>query len=109
MGFNSDLGLRSDGGTLILDPRPEHEVAPGTVHFAVLTALAEISAARAADAAVVPVEVSAQFLRRADSAKPLVGEGRVHKAGRTLIFADGEVRQEGEVVARASVTFARVG
>jgi len=109
VGFNADLGLRAEGDGLILEPRPEHEVAPGTVHFAVLTALAEISAARAAAASVVPVEVSAQFLRRADSSKPLVGVGRVHRAGRTLIFADGEVRQEGELVARASVTVARVG
>src|SRR5882757_6649993 len=45
--FNSALGLRpgDEPGTLILDPRPEHQVAPDVVHFAVLTTLAEISAA----------------------------------------------------------------
>src|SRR6185295_7839287 len=47
--FNTALGLRpgEDPGALVLDPRPEHQVAPDVVHFAVLTALAEIAAARA--------------------------------------------------------------
>ena len=54
--FNSALNLRpgDEPGTLILDPRPEHQVAPDVIHFAVLTTVAEISAAGAVGAPVVP-------------------------------------------------------
>ena len=42
--FNTALGLRpgDEPGTLVLDPRPEHQVAPDVMHFAVLTTVAEI-------------------------------------------------------------------
>jgi hypothetical protein len=65
--FNTALGLRpgEEPGTLVLDPRPEHQVAPDVVHFAVLTALAEIAAARAVGASVVPATVTVHLLSRA--------------------------------------------
>ena len=66
------------------------------------------SCRRAAAAPVVPTHVSVQLLRRASSAEPLAARGRVLKAGRALIFAEGEVTQAGELVAKATVTFARV-
>ena len=35
--FNQQLGLRHDeAGAVVLDTRDEHQVAPGTIHFAVL-------------------------------------------------------------------------
>jgi acyl-coenzyme A thioesterase PaaI-like protein len=107
--FNAHLGLRAgvEPGTVTLETRPEHEVMPGTIHFAVLTTLAEVAAAGAANAAVVPTALSLQLLRRARPGK-LEGRGRVLKSGRTLIFAEGEVHQDGELVAKASVTFARL-
>ena len=42
MGFNDDLGLvaTTDGG-VALDADGRHEVAPGIIHFAVLTTLCE--------------------------------------------------------------------
>ena len=45
--FNTALGLRpgDEPGTLVLDPRPEHQIAPDVIHFAVLTTVAEIAAA----------------------------------------------------------------
>jgi acyl-coenzyme A thioesterase PaaI-like protein len=87
--FNSALGLRpgEEPGTLVLDPRPEHQVAPDVVHFAVLTALAEIAAARVA---------------------PLAGKGRVLRQGKRLAVAEGEVTQNGELVANAVGQFALV-
>jgi acyl-CoA thioesterase len=111
MGFNEDLGLRvaAGAGTVELDPSPEHEVASGIIHFAVLATLAEVAAARAAAAPVVPAQLSLQLLRRAVPGARLEGSGRVLRAGKTLIFAEGEVRQAGELVALATVTFARVG
>jgi len=111
VGFNRDLGFRlaSDGSTIELEPRLEHEVAPGTIHFAVLATLGEVAAASAAEAAVLPTHVAVQLVRRARSDATLKARGRVLKSGRTLIFAEGEVRQGDDLVAKISVTFARAG
>jgi acyl-coenzyme A thioesterase PaaI-like protein len=108
--FNTALGLHpgDEPGTLILDPRPEHQVAPDVVHFAVLTTLAEISAARAVGAPVVPATVTVHLLSRARLA-PLVGKGRVLRKGRQLAVAEGEVTQDGALVAKAIVQFALLG
>jgi len=108
--FNTALGLRpgEEPGTLVLDPRPEHQVGPDVVHFAVLTALAEIAAARAVGASVVPATVTVHLLSRAQLA-PLVGKGRVLRQGKRLAVAEGEVTQNGELVAKAIVQFALVG
>ncbi|MCB1035460.1 MAG: PaaI family thioesterase [Acidobacteria bacterium] len=107
-GFNESLGLvHQADGSVLLETQPEHEVAPGTIHFAVLTTIAEVSAARAVGQPVVPAAIDVQLMRRARPGR-LVGVGRALKVGRSLAFADGEVRQEGEIVARATVTFARL-
>jgi len=106
--FNQALGLRAgENGTVLLDTRPEHEVAPGTVHFAVLATLAEVAAAGAAGASVVPASVHLSLMRRAVPGR-LEGRGQVLKRGRTLLVAEGEVRQDGDLVAKATVTFAVV-
>jgi len=109
LSFNRQLGFRlsDDGAAIVLDPKPEHEVAPGTIHFAVLTTLAEVAAAQAAEVAVVPTTVTVQLLRRAKLAR-LEARGKVTKLGRTIVFAEGEVFQDGELVAKAAVTFARI-
>lgn len=103
--FNRELGMVPEEDGVRLATRPEHEVAPGTIHFAVLATLAEVSAARAADRAVVPTHVNLHLMRRAVPGT-LHGRGRVLKEGRTLIFAEGEVFQDEKLVAKASVTFA---
>lgn len=109
MGFNHHLGLTSgDDGSVVLDTRPEHEVMPGTIHFAVLATLAEVAAAGAVGAAVVPASVHLSLLRRAVPGR-LVGRGRVVRKGRRLAVAEGEVEQDGELVATATVHFALVG
>lgn len=107
--FNDHLGLQpGEGDSVILDTKPEHQIVPGTIHFAVLTTLAEVSAARAANAAVVPASVHIQLMRRAEPGR-LVGRGNVLKRGRRLINAEGEVTQDGKLVAKASVQFAVLG
>lgn len=110
MSFNRELGLRreADGG-ICLEPEPRHEVAPGTIHFAVLATLGEVAAAQATGASVVPTHLSVQLMRRARSGSPLVARGKLLKEGRTLLFAEGEVEQDGQLVAVVAVTFARVG
>ncbi|MEM7049438.1 MAG: PaaI family thioesterase [Acidobacteriota bacterium] len=105
--FNSALGLRpgDDGTSVVLATRPEHQVAPGTIHFAVLATLAEVSAAQAVAAGVVPVNVNLSLMRRA-APGTLVGRGKVLKRGRTMAFTEGEVYQDDKLVAKAAVTFA---
>lgn len=108
--FNDHLGLQpgDDDLSVILDTRPEHQIIPGTIHFAVLTTLAEVSAARATDASVVPASVHIQLMRRAVPGR-LVGRGRLLRRGRRLAVAEGEVTQDGQLVAKASVQFAVLG
>jgi acyl-coenzyme A thioesterase PaaI-like protein len=109
MGFNQALGLAAgEGGAVVLDTRPEHEVVPGTIHFAVLATVAEVAAAGAVGAAVVPTAIALSLLSRARPGR-LEGRGRLLKRGRRLAFAEGEVLQDGELVAKAAVTFALLG
>lgn len=111
MSFQRALGFRAgaDGESIELDPTGDHEVAPGTIHFAVLATLGEVAAAQAAGAPVVPTHVSLQLMSRAAPGTTLVARGRLLKSGRTLIFAEGEVSQGERTVAKVAVTFARVG
>ncbi len=106
--FNDRLGLRrtDDGLGVVLDPRPEHLIAPGTIHFAVLTTIAEVSAAIAVGDAVVPATVNVQLLRRAVPGRQLEGRGTLLRRGRRLAVAEGEVIQGNRLVAKATVTFA---
>ena len=106
-GFNNTLGLKAGegAGEVVLDTRPEHEVGPGFVHFAVLATVAEVAAAGAAGATVVPAQVSLNLLSPAKSGR-LVGRGKVIRRGKRLIVAEGEVWQSDALVAKATVTFA---
>ena len=104
-GFNEGLGLRREGASVVLDAGAAHEVAPGVVHFAVLATLAEVAAATAAGGAVVPMTVQLNLLRRARPGR-LQGQGRVLHAGRRTAVVEGDVTQDGQLVARATVTFA---
>jgi acyl-coenzyme A thioesterase PaaI-like protein len=106
--FNHTLGLRVEEGEIILDTRPEHEVGPGLVHFAVLATLAEVSAANAVGAPVVPANVHLTLLSKASPGR-LTARGRVIKRGGRLSVAEGEVWQADRLVAKATVTFAMVG
>jgi len=105
--FNEELGLvpGEEEGTVVLDTRPRHQVAPETIHFAVLTTLAEVAAARATGVSVVPASVTVNLLSRARPGR-LVGRGRLIRRGRTLAVAEGEVFQDEKMVAKATVTFA---
>ena len=109
MSFNRWLGMRRlENGDLHLDTRPEHEVMPGTIHFAVLTTLAEVAAASSVEAGVVPTNVNISLLRRAEPGV-LIARGRLLKKGRRLAFAEGEVFQGERLVAKAAVQFAVMG
>lgn len=107
--FNAALGLAAgEAGAVVLDTRPEHEVVPGTIHFAVLATVAEVAAAGAVGAPVVPAAVSLTLLTRAQPGR-LSGRGKLLRRGRTLAVAEGEVWQDERLVAKVTVTFALVG
>jgi len=55
---------------------------------------------------VLPTTVTVHLLSRARRA-PLVGKGRVLRKGKRLVVAEGEVTQDGELVAKVIVQFAR--
>ena len=103
--FNSSLGFTLDGDELVLETRPEHQVAPEVIHFAVLATLSEVSAARAVGAPVVPTTIQLNLLRRAVPGT-LRARGTVIRRGRTLSVAEGEVFQGDKIVAKSVVTFA---
>ncbi len=107
--FNSWLGLLpgEEANEFVLDSRPEHEVAPDTLHFAVLATLGEVAAASSIGVPVVPVAVQVQLLSRARPGR-LVASGALLKRGSRMAFARGEVRQTGKLVAAVEVTFALV-
>ncbi len=110
MSFNGWLGMHpgDEPHTIILDTRPEHQIMPGMIHFAVLTTLCEVSAARAAEANVVPASVTVHLLSPAKPGR-LTAKGTLIGKGRRLVIADGEVFQGEKRVARAVVTFAVMG
>ena len=103
--FNTALGIRAEGDGVVLDATAEHQVAPGIIHFAVLTTLCEVAAAKAVGIAVVPAQVSVNLLSPAKPGR-LIGRGKVVKVGKRLAVAEGEAVQDDKVVARATVTFA---
>lgn len=107
--FNQKLGLTLTPTGVALDAGSDHEVAPGVVHFAVLTTMAEVAAARAVGAAVVPAQVSVSLLARARPGR-LRAEGAVVRRGSRLAVATGQVfagpAEDEVLVAVATVTFA---
>ena len=110
MNFNASLGIvpGEEPGTIVLDTRDEHQIMPGVIHFAVLATLAEVSAAQATQAAVVPASVTINLLSRAAPGR-LTAKGTLIRKGRRLAVAEGEVFQGDKRVAKGVITFAITG
>jgi uncharacterized protein (TIGR00369 family) len=113
--FVEHLGVqileRGDGVVrLRLDPRPELENSWGSVHGGVLMTLLDValaSAGRSLDEScngALTVEMKVNFIAAAQGA--VLGEGRAQRAGRSLIFSEGELRgEDGTLLAKATGTF----
>lgn len=113
--FVEHLGLElleKVNGTMRLRfaPRPEHLNSWNGIHGGVLMSLLDVafsSAARSLDVSCIgatTVELKANFLAAATDA--VLGEGRAQRAGRSLIFAEGELRSaDGTLVAKGTGTF----
>lgn len=113
--FIDHLGIRitdRENGMvrLRLEPRPELENSWGSMHGGVLMTLLDValaSAGRSLDEGcngAVTVEMKVNFLAAAFGT--VVGEGRAQRAGRSLIFSEGELTTEdGTLLAKATGTF----
>jgi len=113
--FVEHLGVRiterGDGVVrLRLDPRPELANSWGSVHGGVLMTLLDValaSAGRSLDDTcngALTVEMKVNFIAAANGS--VIGEGRAQRAGRSLIFSEGELRAEdGTLLAKATGTF----
>ena len=94
-----------------LPSRAELNNSWSIAHGGVLMTLLDIALGSAAytmvDAqteGILTIDLQTQFL--APGIGTLVGEGRVVKAGKTIIFCEGEITNEsGEVIAKATGTF----
>jgi uncharacterized protein (TIGR00369 family) len=82
----------------------------GQAHGGLLMTMLDLALGRAAQSAVpgaisfATIDMHVSFI--APGSGILVGEGRVVRAGRSLVFTEGDVRDEtGALVARASAIF----
>jgi uncharacterized protein (TIGR00369 family) len=104
--------LEKGGGRMRIrfTARPEHLNSWKGIHGGVLMTLLDVSlgsASRSLDPACVgatTIELKTNFIAAATDV--VLGEGRAQFAGRSLIFAEGELRREdGTLVAKGSGTF----
>jgi uncharacterized protein (TIGR00369 family) len=104
--------LEKSDGTMRLKfaPRAEHLNSWNGIHGGVLMSLLDValgSAARSLDVSCIgatTIELKANFLSAATG--PVLGEGRAQRAGRSLIFGEGELRSpDGTLVAKGTGTF----
>jgi uncharacterized protein (TIGR00369 family) len=96
------------GARLRLELRAEHGNNLGIAHGGVTCTLLDIAmgsaARRAAGLPVMTLDMQTSFI--APGRGILLAEGRVVRAGRSVVFCEGEVRTEtGELVAKASGLF----
>jgi uncharacterized protein (TIGR00369 family) len=105
-----DLGLVDGVSRLRIDIGPHHMNNIGIVHGGVICTLLDVamgSAARVkAGAPVMTVDMHVIFLAAVRGV--VTAEGRVIRAGRSILFAEAEARSEsGETVARSTGVFKR--
>lgn len=105
-----DLGPVDGVSRLRIAAGPHHMNNIGILHGGVICTLLDVamgSAARLkAGVPVMTVDMHVMFLAAARGA--VIAEGRVIRAGRSILFAEAEVRTEnGETVARSTGVFKR--
>jgi uncharacterized protein (TIGR00369 family) len=105
-----DLVEKLDGKVLLrMDSRPEFENSWGGMHGGVLLTLLDSALATAARSldpkcnGAVTVEIKSNFIAAATGT--VLAEGRAIRAGRSLIFSEGELRDtQGTLLAKATGT-----
>jgi uncharacterized protein (TIGR00369 family) len=105
-----DLGLAEGISRLRIVPGPHHMNNSGIVHGGAICTLLDVamgSAARVrAGVPVMTLDMNVMFLAAVRGV--VTAEGRVVRAGRSILFAEAEARTEsGETVARSTGVFKR--
>jgi acyl-CoA thioesterase len=117
--FSKHLGFQlisadETGAVIEATPGPDHVNGGGIVHGGYLAALLDSTTGWAVHASFPPgvaaphTTLSIQYLRAAVEGKPLVCTGRCLRAGRRVAAAEAEITQDGQVVARAMTSHARL-
>ena len=113
MGFREHTGLQVDEldegvGRVVVDVEAHHLNAHGTVHGGVLATMLDAAMGTAVTATghelPVTVSLTVTYLEPGRPGR-LEATARVRKNGRRLLVVEGEVTQEGDVVADALATF----
>ena len=117
--FSRSLGFRlisaDETGSLIeATPGPEHVNGGGIVHGGYLATLLDSASGWAVHASLPPgvaaphTTLSVQYVRAAVLGSDLVCRGRCVRAGRRIAAAEAEITQDGNVIARAMSSHARL-
>lgn len=104
------LEKRDGTARVAFEPKPEHFNSWKAIHGGAVMSLLDValsSACRALDDSCIgclTVEIKVNFI--AAAAGPVVAEARAQRAGRSLLFSEGELRDEsGATLAKAVGTF----
>jgi acyl-CoA thioesterase len=117
--FSRHLGFHlvmadEDGARIEATPGPDHVNGGGIVHGGYLAALLDSTTGWAVHASFPPgvaaphTTLSVQYVRAAVLGSPLVCVGRCIRAGRRVAAAEAEITQDGQVIARAMTSHARL-
>lgn len=113
--FSEHLGIKVEGlekgvARLSMTIRPEFMTSWGTAHGGSILSLLDITLSMTARTlydpprSIMTIDLSTQFISTATGV--LHAEGRVMRAGQSMIFCEGEARNDkGELVAKAIGTF----
>jgi uncharacterized protein (TIGR00369 family) len=109
MGFREHVALQvKDGGRVLVDAGDEHLNTHGTVHGGVLATMLDsamgAAAFEASGEAPVTVSLTVTYLEPGRPGR-LEAVAKVRKRGKRLLVVEGEVLQDGDVVADALATF----
>ena len=117
--FSRSLGFRlveadESGARIEATPGPEHANGGGIVHGGYLAALLDSTTGWAVHSSFPPgvaaphTTLSVQYVRAAVLGEDLVCTGRCLRAGRRVAAAEAEITQNGQLIARAMTSHARL-
>lgn len=108
MGFREHAALQVDGGMVVVDADEQHLNPHGTVHGGLLATMLDVAmgeaVAEAGGERPVTVSLTVTYLAPGGPGR-LEATAEVRKRGKRLLVVQGEVTQDGEVLADALGTF----
>ncbi|MCW2776551.1 MAG: thioesterase superfamily protein [Frankiales bacterium] len=108
MGFREHAALQVDGGTVVVDATDEHFNPHGSVHGGLIATMLDVAmgeaVAETGGESPVTVSLTVTYLEPGRPGR-LEARATVRKRGKRLLVVEGEVVQDGDVVADALATF----